>query len=100
MGLEERGYPKFRLCLSWYSKWVFYMGTLLEAICIVLEIYFKFRLPNKSPIEDSLTYKFVCQTGIEIAGPFSSHRTAGRGRRTSKLGSWMACPRVPRYGIS
>ena len=30
------------------------MGTLLEAIGIVLETYFGFGFPNRSPIEDSL----------------------------------------------
>ena len=33
------------------------MGTLLEAIGIVLEIYFGFGFPNRSPIGDSLTWR-------------------------------------------
>jgi len=31
------------------------MGTLLEAIGIVLETYFGFGFPNRSPIGDSLS---------------------------------------------
>jgi len=31
------------------------MGTLLEAIGIVLETHFRFGLPNASPVGDSLT---------------------------------------------
>jgi len=33
------------------------MGTLLEAISIVLETYFRFGFPNGSPIGDSLMVK-------------------------------------------
>jgi len=31
------------------------MGTLLEAIGIVLETYFEFEFPNGSPVGDSLS---------------------------------------------
>ena len=45
---------RFRLCLSWHPKWVLHIGTLLEAICIVLETYFGFGFCNGSPVGYSL----------------------------------------------
>ena len=45
---------RFGLYLSWYLKWVFHIGTLLEAICIVLETYFGFGFRNESSVGDSL----------------------------------------------
>ena len=49
---------RFGLCLSWYPKWVFYIGNLLEAIGIVLETHFGFEFCNGSP-GDSLTLAFL-----------------------------------------
>jgi len=36
------------------------MGTLLEAIGIVLETHFEFGFPNGSPIGDSLRHMKLC----------------------------------------
>jgi len=41
----------------WYPKWVFCMGTLLEAIVIVLETYFEFGFPSAYAIGDSLMFR-------------------------------------------
>ena len=46
---------KFRLCLSQHPKWIFHIGTLLEAIGIVLETHFGFGFRNGSPVGDSLS---------------------------------------------
>jgi hypothetical protein len=54
---------RFGLCLSWHPKWVFYIGTLLEAIyigtlleaiSIVLKTYFGFEFRDGSLVGDSL----------------------------------------------
>jgi len=38
------------------------MGTLLEAIGIVLETYFRFGFPNEFPIGDSLIVRSMAET--------------------------------------
>jgi hypothetical protein len=40
--------------LLWHLKWVFHIGTLLEAIGIILKTYFLFGFRNGSPVADSL----------------------------------------------
>ena len=52
--LSINGYPEemilgFGLCLSWHLKWVFYIGTLLETINIVLKTHFRFEFRSRSP---------------------------------------------------
>jgi hypothetical protein len=42
---------RFELCLSWHPKWVFHIGTLLEAIGIVLETHFKLGSTMSLPLE-------------------------------------------------
>ena len=46
---------RFGLYLSWYLKWVFHIGTLLETLGIVLKTYFRFGFSNEFPVGDSLT---------------------------------------------
>ena len=55
MGLEERGYPNLGYASPDTQNGFFCMGTLLEAIGIVLETYFGFGFPNRSSIGDSLS---------------------------------------------
>ena len=68
MGLEERGYPNLGYA-SPDTQWVFCMDTLLEAIGIVLETYFRFGFPNAYAIGDSLTggYTYVLKALFSFA---------------------------------
>jgi hypothetical protein len=59
MGLEERRYSNLGYASSDTQNGVFCMGTLLEAIGIILETYFRFAFPNESLVGDSLSCDYL-----------------------------------------
>jgi hypothetical protein len=56
---------RFGLYLSWHSKWVLYIGTLLEGTDTALETHFGFEFREGSLVGDSL--KDLKAGGLEIS---------------------------------
>ena len=68
------------------------MGTLLEAIDIVLETHFGFGFPNGSPIGDSLSHQPKPKGQYTSFSTTASTRAGSLERTTSIVNSTLHCP--------